>query len=100
MPGSTVLVNTSIPPERFFDTLPFELQRQLVEKQCRLFVIDGYGVAGRRVEPSINTVMRCVSSSCRVPRWTKRCVTFARASATFGRRGPECAAQYHASSPR
>ena len=58
-PGSTVLLNTSTPAERVWDSLPLEIQQELVARRCRLFVIDGYGVAekaglGRR----INTVMQ------------------------------------------
>ncbi len=92
MPGSTVLVNTSIPPERFFDTLPFELQRQLVEKQCLLFVIDGYGVAERAgLGRRINTVMQvCFFFLSRVLPMDEA-MRHIRTSleATFGRRGPE-----------
>ena len=59
MPGATVLLNTSVAPERVWDSLSFEVQETLVERRCRLFAIDGYGVAeqaglGRR----INTVMQ------------------------------------------
>ncbi len=58
-PGASVLLNTPIAPERVWDSLPAEIQQALVGKRCRLFVIDGYGVAekaglGRR----INTVMQ------------------------------------------
>jgi len=45
MPGATVLLNASVPPERVFESLPHEAQVQLIERRCRLFAIDGYAVA-------------------------------------------------------
>lgn len=57
--GATVLLNTAIPVDRVWDALPREAQQQLIDRRCRLFVIDGYARAehaglGRR----INTVMQ------------------------------------------
>jgi len=59
MPGATVLLNTKVPAERLWDSLPREVQERLIERRCRLFAIDAYAVAeaaglGRR----INTVMQ------------------------------------------
>ena len=58
-PGAVFLLNTALPPERVFATLPLAMQRQMLEKQIRFYVIDAYQVAqeadmGRR----INTVMQ------------------------------------------
>ncbi|HET7503213.1 MAG TPA: pyruvate:ferredoxin (flavodoxin) oxidoreductase, partial [Kofleriaceae bacterium] len=92
MPGATVLVNTPIPPDRVWATLPRELQDQLIARRCRLFVIDGYGVAeqaglGRR----INTVMQvCFFALAKViPMDDALRHIRASVEATFGRRGPE-----------
>jgi pyruvate-ferredoxin/flavodoxin oxidoreductase len=92
MPGATVLLNTPLPPERVWDSLPAEAQAQLVARRCRLFVIDGYGVAeaaglGRR----INTVMQLchVSLSGVLPPADALRLLRASVESTWGRRGPE-----------
>ncbi|MEI2653751.1 MAG: 2-oxoacid:acceptor oxidoreductase family protein [Microthrixaceae bacterium] len=56
--GATVLINTTVPPEQVWDSLPIDAQQLLVERRCRLYAIDAYRIAeehglGRR----INTVM-------------------------------------------
>ena len=58
-PGAVFLLNTPVPPDKVWDTLPGAMQRQLVDKRIHLHVIDAYQVAqdagmGRR----INTVMQ------------------------------------------
>ena len=58
-PGAVFLLNTPLAPERVWAALPRRLQRQMVDKGIRCYVIDAYGVAqaaamGRR----INTVMQ------------------------------------------
>ncbi|MFM8410135.1 MAG: 4Fe-4S dicluster domain-containing protein, partial [Alphaproteobacteria bacterium] len=87
-----MLLNTSTPPARGWDSLPFEIQQELVARRCRLFVIDGYGVAekaglGRR----INTVMQvCFFALARVMP-IDEAMGHMRASVekTWGRRGAE-----------
>lgn len=92
MPGATVLVNTSVPAERFFGTLPVEAQQRLIEQRCTLYVIDANKVSedaglGRR----INTVMQ----ACHF--WLSKVMPFesamaqikASVEATYGRRGAE-----------
>ncbi|MCU0268225.1 MAG: pyruvate:ferredoxin (flavodoxin) oxidoreductase [Acidimicrobiales bacterium] len=44
-PGATFLLNAPYPPDEVWDNLPREVQEQLIAKQIRLFVIDGYRVA-------------------------------------------------------
>ncbi len=57
-PGATFLLNSPYGPDEVWDRLPFEVQRQIVDKGLRLFVIDAYrvarevGLAGR-----LNSVM-------------------------------------------
>lgn len=58
-PGAVFLLNTPLPPGRVFAMLPLAMQRQMIEKRIRFYVIDAYQVAqeaemGRR----INTVMQ------------------------------------------
>ncbi|MCC6621475.1 MAG: pyruvate:ferredoxin (flavodoxin) oxidoreductase [Deltaproteobacteria bacterium] len=60
-PGATVVINTAAPPERAFVSLPPTVRRHLVDKGCRLFVIDAAGVAERAgLGRRINTVMQVV----------------------------------------
>ncbi|HEX7670987.1 MAG TPA: pyruvate:ferredoxin (flavodoxin) oxidoreductase [Polyangiaceae bacterium] len=92
MPGATVLLNTPIEPERVWSALPREVQEQLVQQRCRLFVIDAYGVAekaglGRR----INTVMQICFFELSKVLPPSEAMTHVRRSIeeTWGRRGPE-----------
>ena len=92
MPGATVLVNTSVAPERVWASLPREVQEQLALRRCRLFVIDGYGVSeqaglGRR----INTVMQICFFALAKVLPLEEAMTHVRRSIeeTWGRRGPE-----------
>ena len=92
MPGATVLVNTVVPPDKFFDALPLEAQRQLVEKTCRVFVIDGYGVAERAgLGRRINTVMQACFFSLSGVLPFDEAMDHIKSSvvATYGRRGAE-----------
>ncbi|MBS1159238.1 MAG: Pyruvate:ferredoxin (flavodoxin) oxidoreductase [Proteobacteria bacterium] len=58
-PGAVFLLNTHLSPAKVFATLPTAMQRQMIDKGLRFYVIDAYQVAqeadmGRR----INTVMQ------------------------------------------
>ena len=58
-PGATFLLNTSAPAEQVWDTLPRGLQRQVVTKGLRVFVIDAYEIAARTgMGRRINTIMQ------------------------------------------
>jgi pyruvate-ferredoxin/flavodoxin oxidoreductase len=92
MPGATVLLNTSLAPEKVWASLPREVQARLVEQRCRLFVIDGYSVSeqaglGRR----INTVMQICFFSLSNVLPLDEAVQHIRRSIeeTWGKRGPE-----------
>ena len=57
--GATFLLNTPHPPERVWDSLPREVQQEILDKEIELYAIDAYGIArktgmGRR----INTIMQ------------------------------------------
>jgi pyruvate-ferredoxin/flavodoxin oxidoreductase len=92
MPHATVLVNTSVPAGKFWDSLPREAQEALVERRSRLFVIDGYAVAeqaglGRHINIalqicffSLSGVLPLEQAKTYVRHWIEQ---------TFGRRGPE-----------
>jgi pyruvate-ferredoxin/flavodoxin oxidoreductase len=58
-PGAVFLLNTPVPPGQVWATLPAAVQRGMIDKRIRFYVIDAYQVAleagmGRR----INTVMQ------------------------------------------
>ena len=57
--GATFLLNTPFGPDDVWAHLPADVQRTIVAKRLRLFVIDAYGVAGQAGMGSrINTVMQ------------------------------------------
>jgi len=58
-PGGVFLLNTAVPADQVWETLPRKMQQQMIAKQLRFYVIDAYKVArdagmGRR----INTIMQ------------------------------------------
>ena len=57
--GATFLLNTAFAPGEVWGRLPARVQRSIVAKRLRLFVIDAYGVASEAGMGSrINTVMQ------------------------------------------
>ncbi len=57
--GAVFLLNSASPPEAVWNDLPRRMQRQILDKHIRMFVIDAYGIGaetgmGRR----INTIMQ------------------------------------------
>lgn len=58
-PGATFLLNSPHPPLEVWDRLPLLVQKQLIEKKIRLFVIDAYRVARENdMGVRINTIMQ------------------------------------------
>ena len=58
-PGATFLLNTPEPADKVWNTLPKLVQEQIIEKELKFYVVDGYEVAretgmGRR----INTILQ------------------------------------------
>ena len=59
MPGGTFLLNTPFGPQEIWEHLPEELQRGLIDRQARFFVIDAHKVAREcGMGGRINTVMQ------------------------------------------
>jgi len=57
--GATVLLNSALPPARVWSHLPGSVQRQMVEKRLRLFIIDAGRIAAEAgLGGRINTVMQ------------------------------------------
>ncbi|MFN7148663.1 MAG: pyruvate:ferredoxin (flavodoxin) oxidoreductase [Microthrixaceae bacterium] len=90
--GATVLVNSPVPPEQLWDSLPLDAQRILADRQCRLFTIDGYRVAadhglGRRINTIMSTCFFALSGV--LPRSEAIAAVKQSVADTWGRRGPE-----------
>jgi pyruvate-ferredoxin/flavodoxin oxidoreductase len=58
-PGAVFLLNSPAEPDRVWETLPAGYQRQILDKEIRLYSIDAYGVAARTgMGKRINTIMQ------------------------------------------
>lgn len=57
--GATFLLNSSYGPEEIWNHLPRTVQRQIIDKQLKFYVIDGYEVAKQTgMGGRINTIMQ------------------------------------------
>ena len=57
--GATFLLNTKVSKEKVWDSLPEKVQRDLVEKKMKLFIIDAYKVADETgMGARVNTIMQ------------------------------------------
>jgi len=58
-PGATFLLNSPFPADTVWDHLPAEVQKQIIDKKLKFFVVDAYGVAKETgMGVRINTVMQ------------------------------------------
>ena len=58
-PGATFLLNSPYGPNEVWDTLPIEVQEQIVKKKLKFYVVDAYQVArDAEMGVRINTVMQ------------------------------------------
>jgi pyruvate-ferredoxin/flavodoxin oxidoreductase len=57
--GATFLLNTKVPKDKVWDSLPEKVQKDLIEKKMKLYAIDAYKVAGETgMGVRINTIMQ------------------------------------------
>ncbi len=57
--GSTFLLNTTVPQEKVWDSLPEKIQKDLIEKKMKFYAIDAYKVAANTgMGQRINTIMQ------------------------------------------
>jgi pyruvate-ferredoxin/flavodoxin oxidoreductase len=57
--GATFLLNTQVPKERVWDSLPQKVQEDLINKKMRFYIIDAYKVANETgMGVRINTIMQ------------------------------------------
>jgi pyruvate-ferredoxin/flavodoxin oxidoreductase len=58
-PGATFLLNSTFGPDEVWNNLPRLVQRQIIEKKLKFYVIDGYEVAKKTgMGGRINTIMQ------------------------------------------
>ena len=58
-PGATFLLNSPFGPDEVWDRLPLTVQRQIIAKKLRFYVIDGYEVAKKTgMGGRVNTIMQ------------------------------------------
>ena len=58
-PGATFLLNSTFGPDDVWDHLPRTVQRQIIEKKLKFYVIDGYEVARQTgMGGRVNTIMQ------------------------------------------
>ena len=59
IPGATFLLNSPYGPEEVWDKIPRSVQQQIIDKNIRFFVIDGYKVAkATGMGARVNTIMQ------------------------------------------
>ena len=59
IPGGTFLLNSMYGPNDVWDKLPVHIQRQIIDKKLKFYVIDGYKVAAETGMGSrVNTIMQ------------------------------------------
>jgi pyruvate-ferredoxin/flavodoxin oxidoreductase len=90
-PGAVFLLNTPTPAERVWESLARRMQRQLIEKRLRFFVIDAYRVAaetgmGRKINTIMQTCFFAISGV--LPREDAIARIKHAAEKTYGRKGP------------
>jgi pyruvate-ferredoxin/flavodoxin oxidoreductase len=91
-PGAVFLLNSPFGKDEVWDELPVEVQRQILEKQLRLFVIDAYAVArdtgmGNRINTVMQTCFFAISGV--LPREDAIAEIKKSIEKTYGRRGPD-----------
>ena len=89
-PGATFLLNSPFGPDEVWDQLPLTVQRHIIAKKLRFFVIDGYEVAKKTgMGGRMNTIMQtCFFAICGVlPREEAIAAIKHAIEKTYGKRG-------------
>ena len=59
VPGATFLLNSTFAPEQVWDKLPQNIQKHIIDKKIKFYVIDGYKVAqATGMGARVNTIMQ------------------------------------------
>jgi len=90
--GATFILNSPFKAEEVWSTLPFEVQRSIVDKQLSLYVIDAYEVAekaglGRHISTVMQTCFFALSGV--LPREEAIAKIKGAIEKAYGKRGPE-----------
>jgi len=91
-PGAVFLLNSPYGPDEVWDKLPREVQEQALEKQLKLYVIDGYKVGreagmGARINTIMQTCFFAISGV--LPRDEAIAQIKETIEKTYGKKGPE-----------
>lgn len=89
-PGGVFLLNSAYSADTIWDRLPIEMQRQLIEKQLKFYVIDAYDVSqktgmGRRINTIMQTCFFAISGI--LPREEAIAKIKGAIEKTYGRKG-------------
>ena len=97
--GATLLLNSPYSPEDLWQKLPERMQRQIIDRNIRLYTIDAYTVAretgmGRR----INTIMQVCFFKLAGVMDTDTAITLIKKAIekTYSKKGPEVVSKNHA----
>jgi len=89
-PGATFLLNTPQLPEHVWDSLPREVQQEIIDKDIALYAIDAYGIAretgmGRRINTIMQTAFFAISGILETEIAVREIKTMV--EKTYGRKG-------------
>jgi len=92
VPGGTFLLNSIYGPDEVWDKLPLHIQKALIEKKLKFYVIDGYKVAqqtgmGARVNTIMQTCFFAISGV--LPRDQAIAAIKTSIKKTYGKKGEE-----------
>ncbi len=93
--GGVLLLNTNIPADKVWDSLPIEVQQDLINKKARLYAIDGVDVAkktgmGRRINTIMQTCFFAISGVLPKDEAIEKIKKYA--EKTYAKKGPEIVA--------
>ncbi|MBM3696694.1 MAG: pyruvate:ferredoxin (flavodoxin) oxidoreductase, partial [Actinobacteria bacterium] len=88
--GATFLLNSPYSKDEVWERLPVEVQRQIIDRNLKLYIVDGYGVAeaaglGRRVNTVLQTCFFALAGVLPVEQAVDEIKTAIKK--TYGRRG-------------
>ena len=94
--GAVFLLNSPVPADRVWESLPRKMQRQFIDKKLRFYVIDAYRVAGdtgmgRRINTIMQTCFFAISDV--LPREEAIGRIKYAVEKTYGKKGPEVVAK-------
>ncbi len=89
--GAVFLLNSPVPAERVWDSLPRRMQRQIIDKRLHVYVIDAYRVAaetgmGRKINTIMQTCFFAISDV--LPREEAIARIKHAVEKTYGKKGP------------